>query len=596
MTGVSVVIPVRNGARWIRDVITSVDAQGDDHLIEIIVVDDNSADTSRDLIDGLSPNSPLTLLSGRGRGMAAAINLGVRAARFPIICQVDQDVVLEPGWMSALLATLEDPEVAAVQGYYRAPPDAGLWSRIMGLDVEQRYAAIRGADATHVCTGNVAYRAEALHSVGLFDEELGYGLDNDMSYRLVDAGYRLSFCRTARSWHHWREGFLGYCRQQYGLGRGRLDVVAKHPGRVGGDTVSSMTMMLHPALMAVGLSAGAGTLAAAAAGAYSEPLAIAAIGVIGALGLERTVAGVRASMRFRDPVAVLFPIAHLIRDVVWVGAVLAWLPRHIVGRPPRPGDSMRPRRPLDTTSSVVSNAAPSPRRVMGLIPAHNEAATLAAVVAEARTYCPDLDLLVVDDGSTDSTMNLLDGLGVRWIRLPERMGVGSAVRAGLRLATRLGYDGVVRLDGDGQHRADDVAAILEPLHKGQADVVMGSRYTAQTAERTIPIRYFHRLLALCLSRLTGRPVTDPTSGFCALGPRAVRLLAEHHPTGYPEPELQLLTARNGLSVVEVPVRARPRLGGVTSLTPIRIATATARVLLAMMIVPLRAGVGDSGRD
>ena len=594
MTGVSVVIPVRNGARWIGDVIASVDAQGDDHPIEVIVVDDHSTDGSRALVEGLSVASPLTVLSGTGLGMASAINLGVRAARFPIICQVDQDVVLEPGWMGALVAMLDGPDVAAVQGYFRAPPDAGLWSRVMGLDVEQRYAAIRGSDTTHVCTGNVAYRAHALHNIGLFDEQLGYGLDNDMSYRLLDAGYRLRFCRTAQSWHHWREGFLGYCRQQYGLGRGRLDVVAKHPGRVGGDAVSNTTMMLHPVLVSAGLVSLGAASAAAAVGGPSGLFATGGLAIIAALGVERTVAGLRATARFGDPAALLFPVAHLIRDVVWVGAIAAWGAQQIAGRPPRPGDSMRPRRPANTTRPIVTDTVPSPRRVMGLIPAHNEAATLPAVVTEARRFCPALDLLVVDDGSTDGTATLLPGLGVRWIRLPERMGVGSAVRAGLQFATRLGYDGVVRLDGDGKHRADDVAAVLEPLRQGHADVVMGSRYAALTAERTGPLRYFHRLLAVCLSKLTGRAVTDPTSGFCALGPRAVRLLAEHHPTGYPEPELQPLTTRNGLRVVEVPVRARPRLGGRTSLTPARIAAATARVLLAMMIVPLRAVIGDTG--
>ena len=464
----------------------------------------------------------------------------------------------------------------------------------MSLDVEQRYAAIRGSDTMHVCTGNVAYRAHALHNVGLFDERLGYGLDNDMSYRLLEAGYRLRFCRAAGSWHHWREGFLGYCRQKYGLGRGRLDVVTKHPGRVGGDTVSNTTMMLHPVLMSAGMASLGIAAAAAALGGSSRLFATSGLAIIAALGLERAVAGLRATVRFRDPAAPLFPVAHLIRDVVWVGAIAAWVVQQIAGRPPRPGDSMRPRRPDHATPSNATDTVPSPRRVMGLIPAHNEADTLGAVVTEARAFCPALDLLVVDDGSTDGTAALLPGLGVRWIQLPERMGVGSAVRAGLQLATRLGYDGVVRLDGDGQHRADDVAAVLEPLHQGHADVVMGSRYAALAAERTSPVRCFHRLLAVCLSRLTGRPVTDPTSGFCALGPRAVRLLAEHHPTGYPEPELQLLTARNGLRVVEVPVRARPRLGGRSSLTPGRIAAATARVLLAMMIVPLRAVIGDTG--
>ena len=105
-----------------------------------------------------------------------------------------------------------------------------------------------------------------------------------------------------------------------------------------------------------------------------------------------------------------------------------------------------------------------------------------------------------------------------------------------------------------------------------------------------------RVLSLCLSALTGRIVTDATSGFCALGPRAVTLIAEHHPTGYPEPELRLFLERNGLRVVEVPIEARSRQGGRTSLTPFRITAAGARFLLAMIIVPFRSGVGRLERD
>jgi hypothetical protein len=99
-----------------------------------------------------------------------------------------------------------------------------------------------------------------------------------------------------------------------------------------------------------------------------------------------------------------------------------------------------------------------------------------------------------------------------------------------------------------------------------------------------------RLLGACLTVLTGTRVTDPTSGFCAIGPRALAILAEHHPTGYPEPELRLFLRRNALRAVEVAVRARPRMSGRTSLTTVRLMTAAARVVLAMIIVPLRARV------
>lgn len=100
-----------------------------------------------------------------------------------------------------------------------------------------------------------------------------------------------------------------------------------------------------------------------------------------------------------------------------------------------------------------------------------------------------------------------------------------------------------------------------------------------------------RALAMIVSVVTRRPVTDATSGFWALGPRAVAFLTDHHPRGYPEPELHLLLSRNGFRVVEVPVNARARLSGRTSLTWGRLVAAGARVLLAIVIVPLRERVG-----
>ena len=141
---------------------------------------------------------------------------------------------------------------------------------------------------------------------------------------------------------------------------------------------------------------------------------------------------------------------------------------------------------------------------------------------------------------------------MRWLRFPERMGIGSAMRAGLRYAALAGCDAAVRIDGDGQHRAADIHRVLDPIVAGRADVVLGSRYARAATPRGGVARFVKRSLGGCLSALTGKRVTDPTSGFCALGPRAIRLLAEHHPTGYAEPELRLFMSRNGMSTSASP--------------------------------------------
>jgi glycosyltransferase involved in cell wall biosynthesis len=221
-----------------------------------------------------------------------------------------------------------------------------------------------------------------------------------------------------------------------------------------------------------------------------------------------------------------------------------------------------------------------------IVPAHNEAASLPSVVAELRATLPHADLLVVDDGSNDGTPALLSSAGVASLRFPRRVGLGTAVRAGLVHGFSRGYRVVVRMDGDGQHDARDIPPIIEPLARG-ADVVVGTRFQSPSWAAATPRRLVQRGLSTVLSRVTGQRVTDPTSGFCAFGPRAVALLTSRHPAGYPEVELRLLLHREGLDVREVPVRERPRLAGRTTLTPTRLALAAARAAYAIARAPWR---------
>ncbi|MEN3336595.1 MAG: hypothetical protein V7647_271 [Acidobacteriota bacterium] len=593
--GVSFVIPVLNGRRTLRVALDAVLAQRDGRPFEIIVVDDGSADGSLAMLQERAAAGELRLVRGPGRGTAAAINAGIREASHPIICQVDQDVIVHAGWLTCLLRSLADPEIAAAQGQYIAKPGAGFWARVMGRDLEQRYCRMGGGDVDHVCTGNTAYRATALHSVDLLDERLGYGYDNDLSYRLSRQGHRLVYSPEALSTHHWREEFGTYLRQQFGVGYGRLDVVARHPMRVRGDDVSGILMMLHgPAMLLVWLLMGIAGFAAVAGRAWL-PWASAALLILGALAGERAIAGAAAWIRSRDRAALGFPVAHLARDCAWAFAILLWTARLVMRRHRGPSHSM-PRRPavVPAAAARAARGAISPGSLLVVVPAFNEASNLPRVISDVRRALPAADILIVNDGSTDDTDDLLRSLGVPWLTMSQRVGVGGAVRTGIRYAARRGYQYVVRVDGDAQHRGCDIGRLLVPVLSGHSHAALGSRFLARGSGAGLR-RMSQSALAGLLTLLTRRRVTDPTSGFWLFGPRALRLLARHHPGGYAEPELVLLLSRNGLRVAEVPIRMRPRLSGRTSLTAPRAVIALARTVLALVVVPFRGTVeGEAG--
>jgi hypothetical protein len=354
-------------------------------------------------------------------------------------------------------------------------------------------------------------------------------------------------------------------------------------------------MMLHgPAVLAALALFAAAAVAAALGGPWGPMVGIAEV-TIGILAAERTAAGFASWRKTGEAAALAFPIAHLARDGAWAAAIVVWIARRALQRSGLPAHSMR--RPLEPTAVGAAREARDalvPGSLLVVVPAFNEAANLEWVVADIRRAIPQGDILVVSDGSTDATDDLLPALGVHWLTLSQRVGVGGAVRAGIRYALQQGYSHVVRVDGDGQHRACDIARLLVSVTSGRADAALGSRFLGRPAGGGLR-RISQSALAACLSVLTWQRVTDPTSGFWLFGPRALRLLRHHHPGGYAEPELVLLLNRNGLRLVEVPIRMRPRLSGRTSLTASRATLALARTVLALIVVPFRrVVVGQTG--
>ncbi len=223
-----------------------------------------------------------------------------------------------------------------------------------------------------------------------------------------------------------------------------------------------------------------------------------------------------------------------------------------------------------------------------IIPAYNEEASVGAVVDDVRAAQPTLDVLVVDDGSTDATAAKARAAGALVIRLPFNMGVGAAMRVGYRFAQEEEYDAAVQVDADGQHDPAELAVLLEALP--EADIVIGARFAGRgDYPARGPRRWAMRVLARSLSRTCRASLTDVTSGFRAVNRRVILLFATHYPSEYlgDTVESLVMAGRAGLRVVQVPVAMRPRVTGTPSQTPLRAALYFGRALLVLGLARIR---------
>lgn len=201
-------------------------------------------------------------------------------------------------------------------------------------------------------------------------------------------------------------------------------------------------------------------------------------------------------------------------------------------------------------------------RVLVVVPARDEEASLPATLAGLRRVAPDARVVVVDDGSVDGTGRVARESGADVLRHVVNLGVGAALQTGFRFALRHDYDVAVQFDADGQHPAESLMAVAGPVLAGEADVCIGSRYVARTGYHAPFVRRLGmRLFAAVVRVAAGRRVTDTTSGFRAYS-RAVMERCQHDfPADFPDAPLLIALARHGFRLHEVPVTMRARTAG-----------------------------------
>ncbi|MGJ3239714.1 MAG: glycosyltransferase family 2 protein [Anaerolineae bacterium] len=229
-------------------------------------------------------------------------------------------------------------------------------------------------------------------------------------------------------------------------------------------------------------------------------------------------------------------------------------------------------------------------RTLIILPALNEAGNIYETVQLIQTAVPYADVLVVNDGSTDSTRTIAEHAGSIVIDMPYNVGIGAAVQTGFKYAARHRYDLVARLDGDGQHSAEHVKQLLALVEAGTVDVAIGSRFLGESVDygTSFMRRVGISILSNLLSWITHQRVTDPTSGFSAYNRRAILLFADYYPHDYPEPEAVIICHKSGLTMQETPVTFLERKHGVSQFTiPTRSAYYMLKVTLAILVNTLR---------
>ena len=221
-------------------------------------------------------------------------------------------------------------------------------------------------------------------------------------------------------------------------------------------------------------------------------------------------------------------------------------------------------------------------KILLIIPAYNEEESIEPVVDELISSYPELDYVVVTDGSTDNTPVLCRKKGYNILELPINLGLAGCFQTGMKYAKKHGYKYAVQFDGDGQHRPEYILPMRDKMREGY-DIVLGSRFIGLENSMGGMRSLGSKLIALSIRLTTGKRITDPTCGLRMYNKKMIDAFADN--LNYaPEPDTISFLVKNGAKVAEVPVKVREREAGESYLKPVNAAKYMMRMLISILII------------
>ncbi len=234
------------------------------------------------------------------------------------------------------------------------------------------------------------------------------------------------------------------------------------------------------------------------------------------------------------------------------------------------------------------------KRILIVIPAYNEEAnilkTYNSIIEYNQTHDTNYEVIVINDGSTDSTLKILRENNIPHIALICNLGIGGAVQTGYRYGYENGYNIAIQYDGDGQHDVSYIKTITDPIVEGEADIVVGSRYVDPSEsdfQSSFARRCGIKLISWATRVKTGVRVLDTTSGFRAINREIMGYFAKNYPREFPESITNVECIKMGYRIKEVPVSMNERSGGVSSIRSGKIVYFMLNVVLSILISGVR---------